>query len=367
MGGWTVFRIRGIPVRVHVTLLIAVPYFALLIAMRFLQAAEVAEVDPARMVLPPFLWGLLLAIGLFVCVGLHELGHALLAKRAKKNVKSITLMLLGGVSEIEGDDADHEASISAVGPLVSFALAALFFAAHNLAGAFPDVRFGLFYMAQINLTIGIFNLLPAFPLDGGRVLRALIAKRAGPEKATSIAVSIGKVFAILLGLLGLLSVNLILILISLFIYVAGTREAQMAGLRKTLEGLTAADVMRPVSESVGPAESVAEVLRKLAGRHEFFLPVLGTGRRLLGLAELRALLSVPERQRTMIPVEVAMNRRLSHVRPRDPAMAVVEALVRGGPAVAVVDEQGVLEGLVDQEDIAKSLHLRKMIDTRRAA
>src|SRR5262249_6079333 len=171
-GIFTIARVRGIPVRVHWTLLVLIPYLAVVLAYQFPLIARTAGVKPADVVLPRLAWGILLAIGLFVSVVLHELAHSVVAIRLGSRVKEIILMIVGGVSVIETMPKQRwgQGLVAAVGPLLSIVLGGLLSLGYAVAPSRAgDARFGLFYMAQTNLILGAFNLLPAFPLDGGRI------------------------------------------------------------------------------------------------------------------------------------------------------------------------------------------------------
>src|SRR5215831_5610563 len=242
--GLTLFRVRGIPLRLHWALGAMVLYLAWVFSMRFGEMAH--KSGPG--VLPPLGWGLLVSVGLFVGVALHELGHSLLALAFGGKVRAITLTFIGGVSEIEempripphgemNPPASpgkagrgptplclREALVAFAGPVVSFLLAAIGWLAARAAPGGSDVALGLSLLARLNLVIGIFNLLPAFPLDGGRVLRSLLEARLTRLRATQVAAGVSKGLAIALALLGLLG-NWMVLVIALFLWM--TADAEM--------------------------------------------------------------------------------------------------------------------------------------------
>jgi len=272
-GELTLFRVRGIPIRAHWSLLLALPYLAWVFSTHFASVAQLANVDPAALRLPPLAWGALLAIGLFASVALHELAHSLVAIRWGGRVQEITLMLIGGVSRMERIPRrpKQEALMAAAGPAASLALAFVLASLHQvLPHRAADLSMGLFYLAEINLSLGLFNLLPAFPMDGGRVLRALLAQRLGGARATRIATAVGQVAAVLFGLLGLWSGNLILVLIAVFLYSGAGAEARAEKFREAIGGLTVGDLMVPnppvVSLEAGAADALANM--RSAGRME---------------------------------------------------------------------------------------------------
>jgi len=192
--------VMGIPIRVHITLIILLLYVA------FTQG----------------LLGALIAVGVFASVALHELGHSWVAIRKGCQVREIMLLPIGGVakmSHIPSRPMD-EFLVAAAGPLVSFLLAVAFFLPY-LLGVFSIL---LINLAWINLMLCLFNLLPSFPMDGGRIFRAFMTPRLGRLKATALAARIGRIMAVLFGIYGLFNGQFLLLLISIFIYNAAGAE-----------------------------------------------------------------------------------------------------------------------------------------------
>ena len=204
-GSITLFRVRSVPIRAHWTLLAVLPYFAFIFSQRFEAAARASGVPPHATTIPPIVWGLLLAIGLFASIAVHELAHALVGVRLRRPRREITLMMLGGVSQMERlpKRPRDEALMAAAGPAMSVVIGLVLLAIEQVVRA-PDPHIGVFYLARLNLLLAVFNLLPAFPMDGGRVLRALLASRLGMVRATRAAATVGKVAAVLLAILGAL-------------------------------------------------------------------------------------------------------------------------------------------------------------------
>lgn len=214
-------RFAGIDVRVHVTFLILLAYLA---AVFWSDTGTVAGV----------LTGLSLVVMLFVCVLLHEYGHALAARRYGIATRNITLLPIGGVALLESMPRDPRAEIvvALAGPAVNLVIAAaawivlVFSGQHAGAAAGGLLQMSLLpSLIAANLMLGLFNLLPAFPMDGGRVLRAALSLRMDRVRATRIAAGIGRTLAVGLGLLGLAS-NPFLILIAVFIWIGASAEAK---------------------------------------------------------------------------------------------------------------------------------------------
>lgn len=210
---WSLGRAFGISVQLHATLLLLIAFTAL----RSLGSAGVEA----------FLLDLILAVGLFGSVLLHELGHALTARRYGVQTRRIMLTPLGGVAQLESmpRDAKAEFWIAIAGPLVSFALA---------AGAWAlSASFSLFILlAYINLALGLFNLLPVFPSDGGRILRAWLGSRMGFARGTQLAVRIGQFCAMALGAYAIISAQWMLMLVAGFLYLGARQELRGLGLDK---------------------------------------------------------------------------------------------------------------------------------------
>jgi Zn-dependent protease len=258
MNGFKIASIRGIPIKVHFTFLLVLPLLAFAFARTFREAASVAEV-PAGQLGSPLLWGLGLALALFVSVLLHELAHSLYALRRGGQVRDITLMMIGGVSQISQMPREprHEAIMAFAGPLLSILLGLLLYGLHALIADTPSfqLRFALFYLGGLNLFLGFFNLLPAFPMDGGRILRALLSRRIGLVQATRISAGVGKAFAVLFGIWGLFTMNVLLMVIGVFVFM-GAESEKRAVLVKSLVGqLRVRDVMAAQSLADAPVIS----------------------------------------------------------------------------------------------------------------
>jgi Zn-dependent protease len=215
-GAKTLFTLRNIPIRVHFTLGLA---FVFLVSQWGL-------------------WGIPGGLILFASVLAHELGHAAVAQRLGITIGGIDLHLLGGtavMNEHPSKPAD-EIMIAAAGPLVSLALALVFGAAVWLMGTnfsldLSSLAGVLAFTSAVNFMLGVFNLIPALPMDGGRIFRGLLARKLGAQRATQIAAKVARVIAVALGLFGILSLNLSLTLIALFIYFLSKREEHVVNLR----------------------------------------------------------------------------------------------------------------------------------------
>jgi Zn-dependent protease/predicted transcriptional regulator len=355
---WTLFRVTGIPVRIHFTWIFVAAYLVILLTGQFWALARAADIQDVNLLLPAWVWGLLLTLALFACVFLHELAHVLVARRGGARVRSITLMMLGGVSEIgEVERPQLERRMAAAGPLASLALAVLFYGLFRLSGdTAPDLHFGLFYLTQVNLIIGIFNLLPAFPMDGGRIFRSLLVARFGQLRATQVAATVGKVLAVALVVVGIFGGGLWLALIGLFIFIGGDAEYRAIAARAALRGLRVADLYSRTVATVNAEASAAEAASAMLRARTNAAFVIAHGS-IIGMVPASLLAATPVRERGSLPV-AALSRPVPLVTPDDELPAVLRTLDEERAEAAAVIDRGQLVGTLDREDIARGLQLR---------
>jgi Zn-dependent protease/predicted transcriptional regulator len=313
-------------------------------------------------------------LAFFASLLAHELGHALVARRYGVGVERITLWLLGGVAQLSGEvrRPGDELRLAAAGPATSVAIAAGAWVTANLAASVgaPDlVVAGVVWLATVNVVLAVFNLVPAFPLDGGRMLRAFLWSRRGDRlAATATAARAGTGFAYLLFgagvvmLLGGAALNgLWFWLLGLFVLEAAKGELASTMQQDLLSGVRVDDIMTRPVVSVPPGLSVAELLdRYVLGAHHSSYPVIdGSGRPigLIGLAELRA---VPATSRSETTVATAA-RPIDSVVTAETGEAVIDVLGRlseTGATRALVLDAGQLAGLVSLSDVARALDAR---------
>jgi Zn-dependent protease len=366
--GFEIARIGGIRIRVDVTFLLVLPFLAWILARSFGEAARVSGIAPELIVGPRWAWGLGLALGLFVSVLLHELAHCWLLLRRGGRVGSITLLMIGGVTEMTQAPRDptKEAGIALAGPAASLLLgaAAAILAPLALRFGTPGVAFALFFLGRMNLMLGIFNLLPAFPMDGGRILRGVLARRRSPVEATRIAASLGKVFAVLFAAVGFLSTNLILILVAFFVFAGAKAEEQEVLARAVLGDLRVREIMTADPSAVAPEDTLFAVADRMLRERRVALPVSDAGR-FVGFVRLEAVERLPVETRRTTPVRAAMQPAAT-VAPGD---RVVDAIRLLGPRDAdhlAVAEEGRLVGVVSAFDFARGLQLGELAASQHA-
>lgn len=347
-----VARLAGIDVRVHVTFLLLLAWVA------FVEYTARNTVNAA-------LVGVLFILAVFVTVVLHELGHSLVAKRYGVQTREIILLPIGGVSRLDRipEDPRREFWIAIAGPLVSLGVAALLFLMYQGFLANPDpgdawVVSGQFVyrLMWVNVALALFNLLPAFPMDGGRVLRSLLATRMPYAKATHHAARIGQGLAIALGLAGLF-MSPLLIFIAVFVWLGATQEGAEAQIRSGLEGIPARSAMVIDFRTIAPGEPLSRVTQLvLAGAQEDF-PVIEEGR-LVGVITRRGLLRALAEGGADQSVASAMDRDFETADPSEMLGDVLPRLrVRECQTVPVVRDGQVL-GLITPENISDFISIQ---------
>ena len=363
-GSLTLFRVRGVPIRAHWTLLLVIPYLAVALSYQFGTLATLAGVDHDDVALPTVVWGALLAIALFASVAVHELAHTLVAMRFGGRVRAITLMLVGGASQLSHAPKRprHEALMALAGPATSLALGFVCLLGNMYLGGTADVQIALFYLAVVNLSLGLFNLLPAFPMDGGRVLRAILTTRLGRSRATTIASGVGKVFAIGFGIVAILEINLLLGFIAVFVYVGATNEIAAERVGEVFDELRVKDFLPshgplPV---VGADDFIDTAIARMAALDRLELVVTDRGGAAAVIdADDVARLAPAHRH---APLGFLLSRLTARYLTVSPSASATEALEtasdRSAPYLVVVDPAGAVVGLVGPQDVARTFKLR---------
>jgi len=367
MRGIRLGSIFGIPIKLDATFLLILPLLAYLIGSdvelmvtQVLNPTFGAGIDAAALTggYTPFALGAVAAIGLFTCVLLHELGHSVVAMYYGYEIDSITLWLLGGVAQFAEmpEDWKIELQVAIAGPIVSVALGGLAYGAFTLvAGAGqPIVAFVLGYLMLANVVLAAFNMLPGFPMDGGRVLRALLARTRTHARATQIAAEVGKGFAVLLALFALFTgLNLYLLALAFFIYMGAAGEAQQTVLKAAFQGVTVGDVMTGKADlhTVSPDDSVADLIDRMFRERHTGYPVVENGE-LVGMVTLGDAQSVDEVERDAMRVDDVMATDIYTATPETEAMEAFQTMQGNNIGrLPVVDADGELCGIVSRTDL----------------
>ncbi|MEV0153959.1 site-2 protease family protein [Micromonospora sp. NPDC050686] len=359
-------RVAGVPVGVNWSVLV----IFLLIAWA-LSASQFPRAYPGRSLVEYWAAGLAAAVVFFLGLLAHEVSHSVVAKRNGIQVEGITLWLFGGVSELKGEarDPGAELRIAGVGPLVSLLIGAIFGAIAlvlSLAGVHGLLLGSLAWLAGINVLLAIFNILPAAPLDGGRLLRAAVWKATGDRtKASVVAARAGRILGVVLIGLGLWQFiagagvgGLWLALIGWFLIGAAGVEERQARMGGTLRGIRVADVMTPQPQTASGAMTVADFVDHylFAYRHTA-LPLTDGDGHPVGLVTLDRVRGIPADRRGSTTLgEVACRAdELVLARPDEDLTELLPRLSEcaDGRALVVTDQR--LVGIVSPSDISRAV------------
>lgn len=345
--------VAGTVVRVHLTFLL---FLAWIFAASYAQSGGAAAWDSvAFMVL------------LFLCVLLHEFGHIFTARAFGVTTPYVTLLPIGGVAQLDRipEEPGQEFLIAIAGPLVNVAITFLLvaFAGANLhanaAGAIDNTQIPMLdRLAAVNLFIAVFNMIPAFPMDGGRVLRAALASRLGYVRATGIAAAIGQFVAFALGFFGLLF-NPILIFIAIFVYLAAASEAHMVALRAVSRGVPVSHAMVTQFATLTPDAHVDEAVQTLLSTSQGEFPVVdGAGKPvgLLGRGDIIKALKTLGPDARVADAMAAELPTIGHRHSLEEAFKLLQE--KQAAAVGIIDATGRLVGLVTAETIAELVMLQ---------
>lgn len=345
-------RIAGIDVRVHATFFLLLAWFGVIY---YADGGYVAMVT-----------GLSFIILLFVCVVLHEFGHALAARAFGINTPDITLFPIGGIARLERvpDKPSQELAVALAGPAVNVVIAfglylllGRLFTQEDLQELVEGQSNLLTRLLAINIMLVVFNLLPAFPMDGGRVLRALLAMRMKHASATKVAALVGQGCAVLFGLLAVYGGNPFLLFIAVFVFFGARNEASYATLKEKADHTSLAKIMHPVGVLLHPEMRIADAAELAMTNRGGLLPVVDGSLRLLGVipADMlgRALRWDPTASIS------ALLRKDYDALVSDASLAQAWSLAANSPqsSFPVVNRSGQLVGQIDRETIAAALGL----------
>lgn len=368
-------NLAGIPVKLHWSFLLVIPLFAWIIGSQILLTTEVIAVlfdVPIDVTLitagfNPYILGTVVALGLFVGVFIHELAHSLIAKAKGIKIHSITLLILGGVSQMEETmpDPKVELPMALAGPLMSLAVGVICSALVYVFDALvPDpglagvLVFTFGYLGLLNVLLFAFNLIPAFPMDGGRVLRAWLARRLPLPRATRIAADVGKAFAVIFGIIGLLLLNPILILIAFFIYIGANQEATYLRYNILLQDVTVADAMSSPVVTVEPTMPLPQLMDMMYETKHLGFPVVERGS-LVGIVALADVHKSSPVDREAMQVRDVMTRTPTTLSPSAPLIDALKVISGMNIGRIPVVEDGNLVGIVTRTDVLRVMELRE--------
>lgn len=342
-----IFTIWGIPLELH---------YSFLLLMLAIYLVAILNLIPGIDVVVAILITLL-----FVTVVFHELTHSYVALRYGVEIERIILFPIGGVASMKElpQDPHQELRIALAGPMSNLILAALLYPIYLFftSSLSPSLNFLLYNFFLLNLILGAFNLLPAFPMDGGRVLRAFLAERMNFIKATELAASIGKQLAIIMALIGIFF-NPFLIFIAIFVYMGADQESNMVLINTLLEGINVQDIMTREVKTVRPSDTVDYVLKMMFQHKHMGYPVYQDGN-LRGIITFHDLSSIPEDKRNL-PVEQFMTKEVIVTNPKEKVSALLEKLNLNNVGRFPVLENGKLVGIISKTDIMKAIEIRRI-------
>ncbi len=368
-------NLAGIPVKLHWSFLLVIPLFAWIIGSQIELTVELIAIlfgVPIDLTLivanfNPYILGTVVALGLFVGVFIHEMAHSLIAKAKGIKIHSITLLILGGVSQMEETmpDPKVELPMALAGPLTSLAVGVICgVLVYVFEAVVPDpavagvLIFVFGYLGLLNVLLFGFNLLPAFPMDGGRVLRAWLARRMPLSRATRIAADVGKAFAVLFGIIGFLLLNPILIIIAFFIYIGANQEATYLRYNILLQDVTVADAMNSPVITVEPTMPLSQVIAMMYETKHLGFPVVERGS-LVGIIALADVHKISPIDREAMQVQDVMTRNPTTLPPSAPLLDALRVMSGRDIGRIPVVAGDTLVGIVTRTDVLRVMELRE--------
>jgi len=358
---WKIARLAGIDVYMHWTFLLLLGW---IVFMHLSQGQG----------MPVVLRGIGFVMAVFGCIVLHELGHALAARRYGIQTRDITLLPIGGLARLERmpEQPGQELWVALAGPAVNVVIAgllgAVLFTAYGLSGKLPSSLVGGDFVENlmwVNVVLVVFNLLPAFPMDGGRALRALLAYRLNYARATEIAANVGQAIAILFGFVGLFY-NPLLLFIALFVYLGAEAEARTVQMKSILAGLPVRDAMMVRYRAFQPGDTLQTAADELLAGTQQDFPVVEHGR-LLGMVGRQAIVDGLAQRDRSTPVTEIMDRETPLVDEREMLDRVSQRMQERNISAIPVQRNGVLVGIVSLENVGELMMIRSALRQRLSA
>jgi Zn-dependent protease/CBS domain-containing protein len=354
---WKLARIAGIDVYMHATFLLLIGWVAF---------SHWTEQQSWSAVLS----GVFFILLLFVFVVMHEYGHALTARKYGIKTRDITLYPIGGVARLERmpEKPIEELWVALAGPAVNVVIAAVLFGYLLLTRTFEPltsltVSTGSLVerLMIVNLWLVGFNLIPAFPMDGGRVLRALLGLRMEYVRATQVAANVGQAFAFLFGFIGLFT-NPFLVFIALFVWMGAAQEASMVQMKSSISGIPVTRAMMTDFDTLTPRDTLARVVGLILSGSQHDFPVI-LDDRIVGILDRDAFMrALSERGQSVLVGEV-MRRDVTEIDSHEMVEAALTRLQENGSKTLPVTHNGQLVGLVTTENITEYLMIRSALRT----
>ncbi|HTO02254.1 MAG TPA: site-2 protease family protein [Opitutus sp.] len=349
-------RVFGIDVHVHFT------FVLLLLFIGFAYWQRTQRIEAA-------LIGVVFILALFGCVLLHEFGHALMARRYGIKTHDITLLPIGGVARLERmpEKPTQELWVSLAGPAVNVVIAGLLWLWLTFTRGFSsNMELGmasgpiLERLMTVNIFLVVFNLLPAFPMDGGRVLRALLATRLGRRRATAIAANVGQGMAILFGLVGFFY-NPFLVFIAIFVYLGAQAEAGLVEMQSALGSLRVRDAMMTRFRTLSANDSLGRAVDELLAGSQQDFPIIDNDEP-VGILRRNDLVKALAQNRRDAKVGEFMHRDCGSVDDSDSLMRTVESMNQKGCGALPVMQAGRVVGLLTLENVSEMMMINTALE-----
>ncbi|MBK9926069.1 MAG: site-2 protease family protein [Anaerolineales bacterium] len=353
---WKLGRFAGIDVYVHATFLLLIGWVGYSHWVEHQNWGEVLN-------------GILFILALFGCVVLHEYGHALTARKYGIKTRDITLYPIGGVARLERmpDKPIEELWVALMGPAVNVVIAAILFAVLYLTNNLVPltdltIASGSFLerVMTVNISLVLFNLIPAFPMDGGRVLRAVLAMRMEYVRATQIAANIGQGMALLFGFLGLFG-NPTLLFIAFFVWIGASQEANAAQVKNSVSGIPITRAMLTDFKTLSPRDNLSQVVALILAGSQHDFPVVDANGKVAGILDRDAFMLALTQHGQSAPVMNFIRRDLPEVDSYEMIEMVLMRLQESGSKTLPVTHGGQLVGLITMENITEYLMIRSAL------
>ena len=355
---WRVGRLAGVDLRIHATFVLLLGW----IWVSYWMAGRSTEA---------LLHGAGFLIALFGCVVLHEMGHATAALKFGIRTRDITLLPIGGLARLERmpEEPKQELWIALAGPAVNASVAAILYGWLSLTQAWAplgqlNLVSGPFVerLLLANLSLVLFNLIPAFPMDGGRVLRAFLASRTTYSKATELAAALGQGIAFVFGFIGLFT-NPMFLFIGLFVWIGATQEAGAVQMRTALAGMPTSVAMLTNVETLGSGDTLGDAVRSILRGSHYDLPVVEQGR-VIGILTRADLLSALAEHGHDYPVTASMRREFPVAEPTEMLETAFQRLQTYDCHTMPVVHDGRLAGLVTMDNLGEYLLIATAVRKR---
>jgi Zn-dependent protease len=357
---WKIARVAGIDLRVHATFLILLVWLALVYYREIGSVAGAAN-------------GVLFTLALFGSVILHEFGHALTARRSGVPTRDITLLPIGGVARLESipNKPKQELEIALAGPAVTLGIIVVLFVFLRALGVpltrgdaamlSPGRSSFLAQLMWVNVSLLLFNLLPAFPMDGGRVLRAGLALRMDYLRATMLAARVARIFALLFGVVGLLY-NPLLVLIALFVWLGAASESSATQMHTLLSGVSVERLMIRDIRTLAPSDTLDTALHHILEGFQTDFPVVENGA-VAGVLTRAGLLSGLAKEGREAPVTRWMEKTFRTASAGEPAEAAVARLGECKCRTLPVVSDGRLAGVLTMDNVGEYVMIESALNS----